>query len=269
MGSRSSAQPWAFKSMATILNAGMYKLKSWKIFIGFQNQEILVSASNAVTVDSDTLPAPVGNGTTLAGYPQADLKTSVDTAGDLTQIQVQFELYGTQFVIRPPGYPMPRTIRLVNDGYKYPSPRHIGDQPPDREKDKDVGNLLYCCRNGTLFPNTMNETKSVSVFRLQYKCGPVIRVDDMVSPDPTGLQATSTAIASWQVVCNITRPKIRQARCCASYSAYYNESVIPCNTCACGCENTQRKCNPNAQALILPPETLLVPFENRTEKAVT
>ncbi|KAK6123992.1 hypothetical protein DH2020_042275 [Rehmannia glutinosa] len=118
-----TAQPWAFKSTATILNAGLSVLQNWKIFVGFQNQEILVSASNAVVVDGDELPAFVGNGTTLSGYPLTDLKSSVETAGDLTQIQAEIELSGTQFGIRPPGYPMPRTIKLVNDGYKCPKPK--------------------------------------------------------------------------------------------------------------------------------------------------
>lgn len=121
-----TAQPWAFKSTATVLNAGLYELKNWKIFIGFQNQEILVSASNAVIVDGNDLPAPVGNGTTLSGYPQTDLKTSVETAGDLTQIQAEIELSGTHFGIRPSGHPMPRTIKLENDGYKCPAPKRSG-----------------------------------------------------------------------------------------------------------------------------------------------
>lgn len=120
-----TAQPWAFKSTATITNAGLIELKNWKIFIGFHNHEILVSAANAV-IDSDVLPAPVGNGTTLSGFPQTDLKTSVATAGDLSQIQAKVELSGSLFGIRPPGYPMPRTIKLVNDGYKCPAPTRQG-----------------------------------------------------------------------------------------------------------------------------------------------
>lgn len=121
-----TAQPWAFKSTATITNAGLYPLKNWKMFIGFQNNELLVSASNAVIADADELPAPVGNGTTLSGFPQSDLKTSVETAGDLTQIQAKVELTGSLFGIRPPGFPMPRTIKLVNDGYKCPAPSRKG-----------------------------------------------------------------------------------------------------------------------------------------------
>ncbi|CAK9187769.1 unnamed protein product [Ilex paraguariensis] len=407
-----TAQSWAFKSIATILNAGIYELKNWKMFIGFQHKELLVSASGAVLVDGNDFPAPVGNGTTIAGYPQTDLKTSIETAGDLTQIQAQIQLTGTQFGMKPPGIPMPKTIKLENDGFKCPAPTHrktsiyvccvrnpkfkaknlttkyfprqtgdlllsydviqaydnnylaqvtmnnnnplgrldqwnltwewmrgefiytmrgaythkkdysdciygaagqyyqdfdfstvmncekkpvMADLPPDRAKDDKVGNLPYCCRNGSLLPTIMNETKAISVFQLQvykippdlnrtalyppekwkivgvlnpdYKCGQSLRVDDTEFPDPTTLQVTTTAIASWQVVCNITSPKKRDSRCCVSFSAYYNESVIPCNTCACGCGNDE-KCNQNAPPLLLPPETLLVPFENRTIKAV-
>lgn len=83
-------------------------------------------------------------------------------------------------------------------------------------------------------------------------------------------QATVLAVASWQVVCNITRPKPKQNKCCVTFSAYYNESVVPCSTCACGCDNLPEgsECSPKAPAMLLPPEALLVPFDNRTDKAV-
>ncbi|CDY71793.1 BnaC08g48280D [Brassica napus] len=32
-------------------------------------------------------------------------------------------------------------------------------------------------------------------------------------PDPSGLQATTYAFSSWQVICNITKPKPKDARC--------------------------------------------------------
>ncbi|KAL3519512.1 hypothetical protein ACH5RR_017661 [Cinchona calisaya] len=102
-----TSQLWSFKSTATILNAGMNMLSNWKMFIGFQNQEILGSATNAVLVSGDDFPAPVGNGTHLEGCPQTDLEASVDAAGDFTKIQGQIELLGIQFGIRrfrPPGY---------------------------------------------------------------------------------------------------------------------------------------------------------------------
>ncbi|KAF3451683.1 hypothetical protein FNV43_RR07779 [Rhamnella rubrinervis] len=407
-----TAQSWAFKSTATILNTGIYELKAWKMFIGFQHDEILVSASGAVLMDGADFPAPVGNGTSFSGSSLPDLATAIDTAGDLSQIQVQIQISGTQFGVKPPGIPMPKIIKLVNDGFKCPAPTKsktsmyvcctrdpkfkvknlktkylprqngdlsisydvmqayvnnyqaqvtiendnqlgrldhwnltwewmrgefiytmrgaytrridtldciygvagkyyqdmdfskvmncqkkpiIVDLPPQKANDSQVGKLPYCCRNGSILPVMMDESKSKSIFQLQvfkippdlnrtaifppekwkivgilnpeYKCGPPIRVDPTEFPDPSGLQTVTTAIASWQIVCNITRSKSRTPRCCVSFSAYYNASVIPCNTCACGCDDTE-KCNQNAPAMLLPPEALLVPFKNRTKKAL-
>jgi len=78
------------------------------------------------------------------------------------------------------------------------------------------------------------------------------------------------AVSSWQIVCNITKPKERQSRCCISFSAYFNDSIVPCDTCACGCDNLPEgsRCSTKAPAMLLPAEALLVPFENRVQKAV-
>ncbi|KAJ0966115.1 hypothetical protein J5N97_027253 [Dioscorea zingiberensis] len=407
----SSAQAYAFKSMATILNAMDTDLKAWKMFIGFQHDEILVSAGGAVVTEGSDLPAKVGNGTSLSGFPQTDLLNSIDTAGDMNQIQVRIDLTGTQFGVKPPAVPMPKTIKLLNDGFKCPTPtkkgsimyvccikdpkfkkmkdtnkflprqygdlnmvydilqaydnnylaqvtidnnspigrldnwnltwewmrnefifsmkgaythkkdpadciygaagqyyqnfdfsqvmnceKHpvIADLPPEMENDDRVGKLPFCCKNGTLLPPTMNATKSHAIFQLQvykmppdlnrtalyppqnwkingvlnpdYTCGPPVRVIPSEFPDPSGLMSNSYAIASWQVVCNITRPKAKTSRCCVSFSAFYNDSVIPCNTCACGCADDSG-CNPDEAPLLLPSEALLVPFDNRTAKA--
>lgn len=170
----------------------------------------------------------------------------------------------------------------------------ISDLPPEKEKDDKVGNLPYCCKNGTLLPPIMNVTKSRAIFQMEvfklppdmnrtaffppqnwvikgvlnptYKCGAPIRIDPTEFPDPTGLDSTTAAIASWQIACNITRPKPKQNKCCVSYSAYYSDSAVPCNTCACGCESSGR-CDANAKPMSIPPEALLVPYANRTAKA--
>ncbi|KAI4344821.1 hypothetical protein L6164_012009 [Bauhinia variegata] len=409
-------QPYRFESTLTVLNNGLDELKSWKVFVGFQHDELLVSASNAVLADGTTLPASVGNGTTFAGYPMSDLKTAVETAGDLTQMQVQIDLVGTLFGVAPPAVPLPNNITLANDGFicKKPAgqgknetnvcctkdtnfktnitedeeflPRQNGDLtimydvirtydsnywaevtisnhnplgrldnwrlswdwmkdefiysmkgaypsvvdssdcifgkqgtyykeldfanvlncerrptiidlPPTKFNDTDVGKIPFCCRNGTILPPSMDSSRSTSRFQIQvfkmppdlnrsqleppqnwkisgtlnpdYKCGPPIRVSPSESPDTTGLPLNKTAMASWQIVCNITTAKGETRKCCVSFSAYYNDSVIPCKTCACGCSsNTGRSCSTTAQAMFLPPEALLVPFENRSAKAI-
>ncbi|GAB4849657.1 COBRA-like protein 10 [Ancistrocladus abbreviatus] len=392
-----SAQSWAFRSQLQVMNMGITELKSWKVFIGFQHNEILVSTDGGILVDGDDFPAQVGNnGTTVAGYPKTDLKTGIETAGDMTQMTANVEFKGTQFGLKT-GTPMPKSIKLVNDGFTCPAPTKkktnmymccrkdkkfkpkvtktkfaqrrygdlnfmydilqaygnnymaqvtidndhplgrldhwnltwewmrgefiysmrgaftrmtdpsecvygtagqyyqdldfskvtncqkkpiISDLPREMKDDDKLGKLPYCCRNGTILPKTMNESESRSIFQLQnwkingvlnpqYKCGPAVRVDPTEFPDPSGLNAKTLAVATWQVVCNITKPKEKQSKCCVTFSGYYNESAIPCSTCACGCDDLpeQRKCSQKAPAMLLPPEALLVPFDNRTEKA--
>lgn len=110
-------QPYRFESVLTVLNNGLVDLNSWRVFVGFQHDEYLVSAPNAVLADGTKLPAGVGNGTIFSGSPVTDLKTAVETAGDLTQMQVQVNLVGTQFGVGPPDVPLPTNISLVNDGW--------------------------------------------------------------------------------------------------------------------------------------------------------
>ncbi|XP_010259413.1 PREDICTED: COBRA-like protein 7 [Nelumbo nucifera] len=410
-----SLQPYRFESTLRILNNGLEDLKSWKVFVGFPHNEVLVSASNAVLADGTSLPASVGNGTFFAGFPTTDLKTAVETAGDINQMQVLIQLIGTQFGVKDPSVPMPSNISLVNDGFYCPRstmqgtnemhvcctkdptfkanvtseeflPRQSGDLtitydvtssydtnywaqvaisnhnpigrldnwklnwdwkrdefiasmkgaypsvvdttdcffgrqgvfyqgldfstilncersptiidlPLSKANDSKVGLIPFCCRNGTILPPTMDSSKSTSVFQIQvykmppdlnrtqlfppqnwkingtlnpeYKCGSPVRVSPSQFLDPSGMPSNLLAVASWQVVCNITRSKDSHPRCCVSFSAFFNDSAIPCKTCACGCQSNPRNtCSTAASALLLPSEALLVPFENRTRKAL-
>lgn len=83
---------------------------------------MLVSASNAVLDDGRLLPADVGNGTVFVGFPARDLKTAVETAGDMSQMGAQVQLVGTQFGVADPDVPLPSTITLANDGFSCPNP---------------------------------------------------------------------------------------------------------------------------------------------------
>lgn len=170
----------------------------------------------------------------------------------------------------------------------------IIDLPLDRTNDTNLGRIPFCCRNGTILPPSMDPTRSMSVFQMQvykmppelnrtqltppqnwkingtdspdYLCGPPVRTNPTLFPNPQGLSSESVAIASWQVVCNITRTKSESPKCCVSFSSFNNESVIPCNTCACGCESKlSDKCSTTTPALLLPSQALLIPFDNRTK----
>ncbi|PIN19241.1 hypothetical protein CDL12_08094 [Handroanthus impetiginosus] len=408
-------QGYRFESSLFILNNNAEELKSWRVFVGFQHDEYLVSASNAVLADGTSIPGSVGNGTVFAGYPNPDLRTGIETAGDLTQMSVRVELVGTQFGVGHRNVPMPSNISLVNDGWVCPDPTMQGnstmevcctrdpkfksnvtideeflprengdltimydvtrtyesnywaqvtienhnplgrldnwqlswdwmedefifamrgaypsivdtskcvsgkqgqfyqdldfstalncdrrptivDLPLAMTNNTNLGMIPFCCRNGTILPPGMDPSKSKSAFQINvfkmppnlnrslltppqnwgiegrlnpdYKCGPPVRVSPSRFPEPSGLLPDSAAMASWQVVCNITQPKGASPRCCVSFSAYYNESIIPCQTCACGCPaNTDRTCSSTAPALLLPSQALLLPFENRSTLA--
>ncbi|CAN7023830.1 unnamed protein product [Brassica oleracea var. botrytis] len=412
-------QPYRFESVLTVLNNGREELKEWRVFVGFQHHEILTSATDAIIVNGTDLPAPVGNGTIFAGYPVSDLKTAIQTAGDLKQMTATIELVGTQFMVAPPAIPLPSNISLVNDGWSCPEPtatplskrqittccirdptfevntttitdkflprqpgdltimydviraydqnylaevtmeNHnplgrldhwelsfdwmreefiqkmqgayptvvdatkcifgpqsqiytgldfadvltcerrpiIVDLPPTKAEDTVLGKIPSCCRNGTILPRTMDPSKSASVFTMQvakmppdfnrsalsppqnwrikgtlnpdYSCGPPVRVSPTLYPDPSGMPTNKTSFASWQIVCNITHAKTETPKCCVSYSAFFNDSIIPCNTCACGCvSETRRTCSAETPSLLIPPDALLVPFENRTSLTV-
>lgn len=121
-------QAYRFESILTVLNNGLEELKAWRAFVGFQHEDILVSATSAVLADGTGLPAAVGNGTVFAGFPQSDLKTAVQTAGDVKQMQVQVKLVGTQFGVKPPVVPMPVNISLANDGFLCSEPTLKGNK---------------------------------------------------------------------------------------------------------------------------------------------
>jgi hypothetical protein len=177
----------------------------------------------------------------------------------------------------------------------------ILDLPLSRYNDTQIGKIDHCCRNGTILPKSMDEAQSKSAFQIQvfkmppdmnrtklfppanfkiaggsslnpeYTCGQPMPVSPTTFPNPSGLDSTTMAMATWQVVCNITTSKRAKPKCCVTFSAFYNESVIPCNTCACGCPANRRgptTCSTTAPSMLLPPEELLVPFDNRTQKAL-
>ncbi|KAK1408931.1 hypothetical protein QVD17_41093 [Tagetes erecta] len=408
-------QPYNFQSTLTLTNAGSNRLNSWRVFVGFQHREVLVSATNAVLVDGASFPVNVTGGAVFSGFPVTDLKTAVETAGDFNQMQARIQLVGTQFGVAPPNVSLPVNMYLVNDGFlcsapsstvnnetrvccekdpnatpvneeeeekfegrgegdvvimydvlssqeteymaqvtmsnhnqlsrldywrlswewmrdefiysmrgAYPSIVDVNtcifgrqgefykgldfskalncerrptivDLPLDKTNDTELGLVPFCCRNGSLLPPLMDLSKSVSAFTMRvfkmppdlnrtqlvppqnwringtmspdYQCGQPLRVSPTRLPNPSGLAADSTAVASWQVVCNMTRTKANPPKCCVSFSTFFNKSVVPCSTCACGC-NTANTCSTNAPALLLPSEALLVPFENRTSKMV-
>ncbi|XP_021722265.1 COBRA-like protein 7 [Chenopodium quinoa] len=141
-------QPYKFQSTLYIQNNGLQELKSWKAFVGFRHGELLVSASNAVLLDGSPLPANVSNDTVFTGYPTTDLKTAVETAGDLAQMSVRIELVGTEFGVSPEDFPMPSNISLANDGFICASPTMQGNT-----------SMSTCCIRDPNAKSTINATE--------------------------------------------------------------------------------------------------------------
>ncbi|XP_037488694.1 COBRA-like protein 7 [Triticum dicoccoides] len=181
----------------------------------------------------------------------------------------------------------------------------VHDLPPSRRDDTSLGQIEHCCRNGTILPKTMDEAQSKSAFQMEvykmppdlnrtarphapanfrvagasplnqaYACGQPALVSPTEFPDPSGLVSTTLAVATWQAVCNMTVDDTKLSKppqCCVSFSAFYNESVIPCSTCACGCPAPAAPtttCSTTAPALLLPPHALLMPFEWRAKETL-
>ncbi|GER29656.1 COBRA-like protein [Striga asiatica] len=70
---------------------------------------------------------PVGNVSVFAEFPNPDLETGIETAGDSTQMAGWVELVDTQIEVVPLDVPMPANISLVNDGWICPRPRMQGE----------------------------------------------------------------------------------------------------------------------------------------------
>lgn len=115
-------QPYRFESTLTVRNNGPAELKNWRVFVGFRHGELLVSAANAVLADGTPLPANVSGGTVFAGSPETDLKSAIETAGNVNEMQAVVELVGTQFGVGGPNVPLPENLTLANDGYLCPNP---------------------------------------------------------------------------------------------------------------------------------------------------
>jgi hypothetical protein len=183
----------------------------------------------------------------------------------------------------------------------------ILDLPTDRTNDTNIGGIKNCCKNGTIYPAIIDPHKTQASFLMNiykvppgnadmtyvipplewkfgdgpnttdgyYTCGQPRLIAPTVYPDPwNSLIHSTAAVKTWQVTCNITAEVKRVPKCCISFSAYYNESVVPCRTGACGIPEKPQLvygdappvCNPNASAMLLPYGALTLAPVNRTKK---
>ncbi|KAI3976725.1 hypothetical protein MKX01_008583 [Papaver californicum] len=70
-----------------------------------------------------------------------------------------------------------------------------------------------------------------------YTCGPakIVKSSKFVTSD---LRRTTQALMTWNITCTYSQFLSQKTpTCCVSLSSFYNETIVPCPTCTCGCQN--------------------------------
>ncbi|GLJ24041.1 hypothetical protein SUGI_0457980 [Cryptomeria japonica] len=129
------------------------------------------------------------------------------------------------------------------------------------------GNQAYknCCKGGVLAAWAQDPLNSISSFEIKvgrtgntvntinlptdfglngpgtgYSCSSAERVKPTVFPDTVDGRRTTQALETWQVTCIYSQfLASRDPACCVSLSAFYDDEIIPCNTCSCNCNKDQ------------------------------
>ncbi|CAK9164441.1 unnamed protein product [Ilex paraguariensis] len=150
--------------------------------------------------------------------------------------------------------------------------RFKGNIPHCCKKDPTVVDLLpgtpynqqvaNCCKGGVLNSWGQDPANAASSFQLSvgaagttnktvrvprnftlktpgpgYTCGPtkVSKPSTFFSQD--GRRVTQ-AMMTWNVICTYSQFLDQKApTCCVSLSSFYNDTIVPCPTCTCGCQN--------------------------------
>ncbi|KAA8542567.1 hypothetical protein F0562_023719 [Nyssa sinensis] len=124
-----------------------------------------------------------------------------------------------------------------------------------------------CCKGGVLASWGQDPSSSVSAFQVTvglsgtsnktvklphsftllgpgpgYTCGPA-----KIVPSSFFLSADSRrktqALMTWNVTCTYSQfLASKNPACCVSFSSFYNDTVTPCPSCACGCQNKNDSC---------------------------
>lgn len=122
--------------------------------------------------------------------------------------------------------------------------------------------VANCCKGGVLNAWGQDKEGSVSQFQVSvgqagttnktvklpknftllgpgpgYTCGPakIVPSTNFLTPDR---RRKTQALMTWNVTCTYSQfLASKYPSCCVSLSTFYNETITPCPTCACGCEH--------------------------------
>ncbi|CAN0876954.1 COBRA-like protein 4 [Linum grandiflorum] len=124
-----------------------------------------------------------------------------------------------------------------------------------------------CCKGGVLASWGQDSSAAVSAFQvsvglagtsnrtvklprnftllgpgLGYTCGPAKVVPSTLFLTADRRRKTQ-ALMTWNVTCTYSQILAsRNPSCCVSISTFYNDTITPCPTCACGCQNKNNNC---------------------------
>ncbi|KAL9231527.1 hypothetical protein vseg_006748 [Gypsophila vaccaria] len=119
-----------------------------------------------------------------------------------------------------------------------------------------------CCRGGVINSWAQDPATAVSAFQVSvgqsgttnktvkvprnftlqgpgpgYTCGPA-KTGKPTQFTTSDKRRTTQALMTWNVTCTYSQFLAKKTpTCCVSLSSFYNETIVPCPTCACGCQN--------------------------------
>ncbi|XP_015962623.1 protein COBRA [Arachis duranensis] len=159
-----------------------------------------------------------------------------------------------------------------------------GNPPHCCKKDPTVVDLLpgtpynqqiaNCCKGGVLSSWAQDPTNAVASFQVSvgragttnrtvkvpknftlkapgpgYTCGPakIVPPTKFIQSDK---RRVTQALMTWNVTCTYSQFLAQKTpTCCVSLSSFYNDTIVPCPTCACGCQSNSSCVNANTPHL--------------------
>ncbi|CAI7906902.1 unnamed protein product [Closterium sp. NIES-54] len=133
-------QPYGFRATLVLQNSGLRDVKGWDVIIEFTHNELITAIKYAQV--GPELPYP-GKNIIISGIPELSdtIVTAIHAGGDSTLYSVNASISGTEYGASTPPKALPRTLYLINPGYK--CQRDFPQFPSDRS-------LQVCCEESAV-----------------------------------------------------------------------------------------------------------------------
>ncbi|CAI5497107.1 unnamed protein product, partial [Closterium sp. Naga37s-1] len=133
-------QPYGFRATLVLQNSGLRDVKGWDVIIEFTHNELITAIKYAQV--GPELPYP-GKNLIISGIPELSdtIVTAIHAGGDSTLYSVNASISGTEYGAPSPPKALPRTLYLINPGYK--CQRDFPQFPSDRS-------LQVCCEESAV-----------------------------------------------------------------------------------------------------------------------